>query len=316
MGALVGVMLGVGLLLIWQSVAKPPARGRLSGMRRGPSARLGDLIAAAGLESVSPRQIVATALGLGCVTGLLFLALTRTWPIGLAFGLFGGYLPIALIRYRARQRRAELRELWPDAVDNLTSAVRAGLSLPEALSQLGVRGPEALRDPFRRFGEDYRASGRFQESLDRLRDRLSDPTGDRICESLRIAREVGGTDLGRLLRTLSEFLRADARTRSELESRQSWVINAARLAVAAPWVMLAMLSLRADAVQAFNSAGGSLVLGVGAATCLIAYRLMTRLGRLPDDARPSAQPPSGPLAGTIAGAQPSGELPVEQVAVR
>jgi tight adherence protein B len=192
---------------------------------------------------------------------------------------------VALVRYRARQRRGELRDLWPDAVDNLASAVRAGLSLPEALAQLGHRGPEPLRRPFLLFGQDYRASGRFQPSLDRLRDRLADPTGDRICESLRIAREVGGSDLGRLLRTLSSFLRDDARTRAELEVRQSWFINAARLAVAAPWVLLAVLSLRTDAIRAFDGPGGWLVLGVGAVLCVVAYRLMLRLGRLPEEAR-------------------------------
>ena len=40
------------------------------------------------------------------------------------------------------------------------------------------------------------------------------------------AREVGGTDLGRLLSTLSGFLRDDARTRAELLARQSWSVNA------------------------------------------------------------------------------------------
>ena len=106
-----------------------------------------------------------------------------------------------------------MRDLWPDAVDNLASAVRAGLALPEALSQLAVRGPEELRPAFAAFAEDYRATGRFQECLDRLKERLGDPVGDRLVESLRIAREVGGGDLGRLLRTLSDLPargRADA----------------------------------------------------------------------------------------------------------
>ena len=129
------------------------------------------------------------------------------------------------------------------------SGVRAGLSLPEALTQLGVRGPEQLRPPFRRFGEDYRATGRFDECLDRLKAALADPVGDRIVEALRMAREVGGTDLGRLLRTLSAFLREDARTRAELETRQGWTVNAARLAVAAPWVVLLLLSLQPEAVR-------------------------------------------------------------------
>ena len=39
-----------------------------------------------------------------------------------------------------RRRQVALRELWPEAVDNLASAVRAGMSLPEGLSALGERG--------------------------------------------------------------------------------------------------------------------------------------------------------------------------------
>ena len=46
------------------------------------------------------------------------------------------------------------------------------------------------------------------------------------------------------------FLREDARTRAELETRQGWTINAARLAVAAPWIVLGLLSLRPEAVEA------------------------------------------------------------------
>jgi tight adherence protein B len=170
-------------------------------------------------------------------------------------------------------------------VDNLASAVRAGLSLPEALSQLGSRGPAALREPFQRFGQNYRATGRFGDCLDRLKAGLADPTGDRIVESLRLAREVGGSELGRLLRTLSAFLRDDVRTRAELESRQTWTINAARLAVAAPWLILAVLSVRPEAVRAYNSAGGVLVLVCGGGLCIVAYRLMLRIARLPGEKR-------------------------------
>lgn len=284
MGALLGLTFGLGLLLIWQS-ALGPRRSR--GTRRGPRVlhRIADMIAEAGIEAVTPRQVVASCAGAGLFVALGSLVVSQTWPIALAFGVFAAYAPIALLRYRVRQRRGELRDVWPDAVDNLASAVRAGLSLPEALTQLGVRGPVVLRGPFLRFGEDYRATGRFNECLDRLKDRLADPTGDRICESLRIAREVGGSDLGRLLRTLSAFLRDDARTRAELETRQGWVVNAARLAVAAPWLLLGLLSLRTESVRAYNAPGGWVVLAVGATACLVAYRLMLRLGRLPEDAR-------------------------------
>ena len=57
----------------------------------------------------------------------------------------------------------------------------------------------------RDFAHDYRATGRFGACLDRLKADLADPAGDRVVEALRIAREVGGGDLGRMLRTLSQL---------------------------------------------------------------------------------------------------------------
>jgi tight adherence protein B len=190
-----------------------------------------------------------------------------------------------MVRYRERRRTTELRELWPEVVDNIASAVRAGLALPEAVAEVGVRGPEALRRAFQRFAIDYRASGRFVECLDRLKAALADPVGDRIVESLRVARDVGGSDLGRLLRTLSAFLREDARTRAELETRQGWTVNAARLALAAPWLMLGLLALNRQAAAAYNTAAGALILLIGGAVSFAAYRLMLRIGRLPQERR-------------------------------
>jgi tight adherence protein B len=88
-----------------------------------------------------------------------------------------------------------------------------------------------------------------------------------------------------LLRTLSSFLREDARTRAELETRQGWTVNGARLAVASPWIVLALLSVNPKAVAAYDTPAGFAVLAGGAATCLFAYRAMLRIGRLPEEER-------------------------------
>ena len=88
-----------------------------------------------------------------------------------------------------------------------------------------------------------------------------------------------------MLRTLSELLRSDARTRAELETRQGWIVNAARLAVAAPWLVLLLLGTQSTTLPAYGSAGGTVFLAVGAAVCVVVYRVMLRIGRLPDDRR-------------------------------
>ena len=80
-------------------------------------------------------------------------------------------------------------------------------------------------------------------------------------------------------------LREDVRTRGELEARQSWTVNAARLAVAAPWLVLASLSTRPETAAAYDTAAGAAVLVLGGGSTVVAYHLMVRIGRLPEDAR-------------------------------
>jgi tight adherence protein B len=229
--------------------------------------------------------MVLLCAGSGLSATLVIQVVSHAFPVALAFGVIAAYLPVAVVAGRARRRQREFAEVWPEAVDNLASAVRAGMSLPEALAGLRSRGPEPLRPAFERFALDYQVSGRFAESLDRLKAELADPVGDRVVEGLRIAREVGGGELGRLLRNLSTYLRDDARTRSELESRQAWTVNGARLAVAAPWLVLFLLCFQPEVIARYSSPAGAAVIFAGAGCCLVAYRLMIRIGRLPIERR-------------------------------
>jgi tight adherence protein B len=281
-GPVLGLVLGIGLLLIWRSGPRRPERAIA---RPSVNHRVGALLAEAGCGAVAPQQLYAVSTTFAVITFVVVAGVSRAASIAVAFAVFAGYAPLALVKHRKRQRTSELREVWPDVVDNLASAVRAGMALPEAVSQIAVRGPAPLRPAFAEFAADYRATGRFGDCLDRLKVALADSTGDRIVESLRVAREVGGTDLGRLLRTLSIFLRDDLRTRAELETRQGWTVGAARLALAAPWIILAMLALRPQTVAAYDSAAGVVVLLGGAAASVVAYRVMLRIAALPVEER-------------------------------
>jgi tight adherence protein B len=281
MGALVGLGTGVGLLLVWSAFTVP----RTPRARRDRSDWIARRLGEAGMNHVSVPGVALLSLGLGAATALVIEVVSGTPPVALAFGAMTAYLPLAVVASRARRRHREFAEVWPEAVDNLASAVRAGLSLPDALAALGRRGPEPLRPAFDSFAVDYQVTGRFGDCLDRLKHDLADPVGDRVVEGLRIAREVGGGELGRLLRNLSGYLRDDARTRSEMESRQAWTVNGARLAVAAPWLVLLIMSFQSEVIRRYASPVGVVVLAIGASLCVAAYWLMMRIGRLPIDRR-------------------------------
>lgn len=177
------------------------------------------------------------------------------------------------------------RQLWPDVCDLLIASIRVGLSLPDAVAGLAESAPKMLRPAFIVFARDLRASGRFETSLDRLKTTLSDPIGDRIAETLRMARQVGGTELISVLRALSSSVRADAALRGEVEARQSWIRGAAVLGAVAPWVILGLLVLRPEGAAAYGTPEGVLVICLGAAVSVVAFHIMVRIGRLPEPRR-------------------------------
>ncbi|MBD2764639.1 type II secretion system F family protein [Kocuria sp. cx-455] len=282
MSALIGILMGAGVFLVWWSLWNQPTRKRTRHARTG---RVKTLLLRADLPHVAPSALIAVCVAFALVAGLAVTALTAAPTFGLCALMVAAYIPWWFIKRRGGKRSAVLREVWPDVVDHLRSAIRAGMGLPEALMQLQYRGPEVLRPAFGQFAADYRASGQLHGSLTLLKNRLADPVADNIVEALRVTREVGGTDLGKLLGTLSSFLRENERTRSELEARQSWTVNAARLSVAAPWLVLALMSTQPAAIEAYNTATGAFVLLGGLAISVAAYRLMLRLGALPTERR-------------------------------
>ena len=281
MGAIVGLAFGVGLALLVSLRAAPKHTGRSSSALRP----LRDLVAQAGVAHGSVGALIGACAGVGSVIGILAFIVTAVPMVGLLAAGAAGALPIILLRRRAAVRSRAMRSAWPDAVDQLVSGVRAGMSLPEALASLGQRGPDVLRPMFIEFAHDYRSTGSFRDALDNLQSALADPVADRVLHAIAIGRDVGGTDLGTVLRTVSALLREDERTRGEIESRQSWTVAAARLAVAAPWITLALLCTRPEAVMAYRSVGGAVVLICSALLSLVAYRVMLAIGRLPQEQR-------------------------------
>lgn len=283
MGALVGVMFGCGLLSIWLAFSSSSERSSGPEAESDPRNRVAGTRNTRHVNVLGRRNQLAVLSGFG--VGIVAFLLSGLFIVGVLAAVLGSFIPMMLARRSQHRQAHRRREAWPDVIDGLVSAVRAGMSLPEAVAAVGDRGPAIVRPVFAQFAADYRATGRFGESLARLRDELADPVADRIVEALLAARDVGGSDLGRMLRTLSDFVRQDLRFRGEAEARRSWTVNGARLAIAAPWIVLLLLSTRPDAAAAYQTPAGMVVILGCAAACTVAYALMSKIGRLPDEQR-------------------------------
>lgn len=282
MTLVLGALLAAGILLtaspwVWPRRAARPRQARAGAVRR--------LLQEAGFAHAPAGRPAVIAAVLAAAGAVLAGVLTSLVAVALVAAVACAAAPFAWLRARGRRLRRSRRALWSDVCDLLTSAVRAGMSLPDAVAALAVTGPPPLRAGFVRFAADVAASGHFDSSALRLKAVLADPAADRIIETLRMARHVGGTELTGILRALSASVRADATLRAEVEARQSWVRGAAVVGVVAPWVVLGLLALRPEGATAYATASGTVVVLVGAGVSVFAYRLTMRLGRLPEPQR-------------------------------
>lgn len=270
-----GLVLGAGLVLIISPWLWPR---RLVVRRRGGA--LSRLLREAGCARLSPLGLFALSVASSLVLAATLFVVTRLPALGLLGLVLGAAAPVLFLRARRDRRVRQLHGHWPDVCDLLVASVRAGVSLPEAVGALADDGPVALRPAFASFRRDHAASGHFDSSVLRLKETLADPVADRIVESLRMAREVGGTALPGILRSLSAAVRAEAAVRGEAEARQSWIRGAAYVGVVAPWAILAMMLTRPDAAAAYAEPGGLVLVLTAAVVSVVAFRLMLRIGAL------------------------------------
>ena len=246
--------------------------------------RVENLTGEAGLK-ISPRALLCTCGLLGLIASALSASVGVSTPLVSVAGCAGSYAPIARARSLRLKRRRAHREAWPDTIAALIAVVRSGTSIGAACSDLADRSPDRLREPWEAFRSRFRATGDFALSVRDMTERAADPVADRVGAVLITVHDVGGTELVPVLQALGASVRAELRLVREIEARWSWTVTAARVAAAAPWIVLVLMSTRPEAAAAYMSPEGGLLMLGGALATLLGYRAMLRAARLPAEGR-------------------------------
>jgi len=234
-----------------------------------------------------PRDWGVVVLSFAIAVGAGVLALMLTGVIGLAIAIAGlGASILPWFRARARRRLdATSVAAFPEIIETLISRVRSGDNLLGALGRSGSDAPSRVSRPLALFADNYRHTGNADVCLDELKTAWSSSIGDVVVESIRVAHFTGGANTLVVLRELADQVRRDLALRRDIQAKQTWVQVAARVGVAAPWVVLIFLSFRSEAVEAYNSPTGIGVLVVGLVFTVVAYWVMLAIARPPHASR-------------------------------
>lgn len=261
------------------------ARARTSRATRGrPSLR--EWLAQAGLEDVDPREFAAVSCALGLVGAALGWLVFAGIPAAFALGAFALSFPVAGYRVRRRNRLAIASESWPRLIEEIRVQTGSlGRSIPHALLDVGMRGPEELRGAFAAAHREWMISTDFARTVGVLKARLADPTADMVCETLLVAHEVGGSDIDRRLEALALDRSQDCQGRKDARARQAGARFARRFVLFVPFGMaLAGMSV-GDGRAAYRSSTGQLLALAGIALVAACWLWAGRVMRLPREAR-------------------------------
>ena len=181
---------------------------------------------------------------------------------------------------RRRPPRPAAARVWPAYFDDVASGLRAGLAIGPAVWQAGRRLPWLERAAFERAEQEWARGSGLTASLSELSDSLAVPAFASFVELLRLAATAGSSRLPALVAELAEQSRSQLHLLDEVRGRQATTVNAARVAVAAPWVVLALTASRPDVRDVYLTGTGALVLAAVAAVSALAYLAMLRLSRI------------------------------------
>ena len=235
--------------------------------------------------TVSPMQFwLGSAVSSLVTFGAVTIA-TRAPLVAIAPAIGVAALPYVITAHRRATRMRAWQAAWPDALRELVAAIVAGRSLSQAVTSLGVSGPEPLRSVFGDFPAMMRVFG-FAAALEQIRNRLADATSDRVIEVLIVAHDRGGSIVRDVLEDLVVATTKDLKVLDEIDTDGLEVRINARAVLVLPWLVLVALTLRTGPFRDFyQSRAGILVVSAAVMMSVLGAMWLGRLGRQPDEPR-------------------------------
>ena len=142
----------------------------------------------------------------GVVAGLATVLYTRNPAIAWAALIIGGFLPYSVVSYRRQKRFERFEELFPEAIDTLARAVRAGHAFTTAIEMIFNEIAEPLATEFRKLFEEQKFGMPVRDALMNLTERVPLVDVKFFVTAVMLQRETGG-NLAEILDNLSYVIR-------------------------------------------------------------------------------------------------------------
>ena len=215
------------------------ARERLSGIgsldttlaRRGEAlAPLADLVSRSGLKTTVGTVLLA-CIFVALVTIAVVSRYSPYFSAALVAGIAAGFLPIVFVKHAAARRLAVFEEQFPEAIDLIARALRAGHALPTALQMVSDEIPQPVGGEFRLLFDQQNFGMSLPDALRAFGQRIPLVDARFFVTAVLTQRETGG-NLSEVLDKLSSVIRDRFKVKRQVRAVSAhgritgWVLGA------------------------------------------------------------------------------------------
>jgi tight adherence protein B len=218
----------------------------------------------------------------GLVSGALMLVLSKNnWAVAWASIVIGFVLPYAFVSYRRNRRFEKFEELFPEAIDTLARAVRAGHAFTTALELISNEVAEPVCSEFRQLYEEQKFGMPVRDALMNLTARMPLVDVKFFVTAVMLQRETGG-NLAEILDNLSYVIRE----RFKIQRQVRVYTAQGRLTMALlmgmpPIIVVTMLMLNPGFIQPlFSDPIGHTLLVAGITLQTVGYFVIRKIIRI------------------------------------
>ncbi len=149
--------------------------------------------------------------------GIILTIRSGNFFLMICCALFFGALPLLSILHLRKKRIKAFERQFPDALDMMRNAIRAGYALNRALQLVGTEAPDPTGMEFRKASEEINLGMPFNDALYNLSNRINSLDLDLFVTAILIQRESGG-NLNELLQKLSHTIRERFRIAGQIRT--------------------------------------------------------------------------------------------------
>ena len=194
-------------------------------------------------------------------------------PFGVVSAGVLAFVPWYVVRRMAERRRLRIEDQLADAMVSLSSAIKAGLSLGQALEILAEQCPRPICEEFRQMYGEYQMGKPLERVLLETRDRLKSENFALFAAAMQASRESGGRlneTVERIAHSVMELQRLERKIISETAQARTSAVYMA-LAPFAVMVMYYFFIDPENTERLFVTVPGQIILCASLVFNLVAY---------------------------------------------